>query len=932
LNSSLDIDSAKPFLPALARHILAACPPPDLSRVHVWLPNAQAVRQLRRALHEQSQSALIGPYIGSLSQWLNDRVPLPADDVRIMTQASRQLLLFDALRQHRQLFQENNLWQVCDSLLQLFDELSRHQIRLLDVSIEDWQILLQDAYGMRGQAPHYLQHEARMVHTLWQAWHQQTRALNMMDAVTATQLRLQCARDAITADDQFYVVGFEQLAPAEQQWCIQLSERGQLTRVNQVADDSDAYSHFLQLAYDTSQSLQQRAKNARDIHVASLREKLSTYAAADHEDQARAIDMQIRLWLSQGVEHIAMVSEDRKLGRRVRALLERSGVMMEDTAGWPLSTTSAAACLERWLECIEEDFSWLALLDLLKSPFFCADSEREAHLAQVFRFEQDVVIYERITSDLQRYKIALRQRRARLTHWQGETFDALNRMLDGLQNAAKELRELYRASRTRAVSVYIEALHTSLEKLNIHAHFAEDIAGQRLLQTLAALLHASRNIASVMSWQDFRTWLGDALEQQEFKPQTHAAAVQLMNLKQAQYCRFDALIIAGANAGSLPGKPAQTAFFNHAVRQHLGMQSWREQKADAFARFRFMLQSADRILISYTREHHDEWLQPSPWVTSLADLAKIAVNADLQNDQLRQYLYLDDQQRSRTETSVTVTSQPQPALVEALRPEKYSVSAYQRLMDCPYKFFASDGLALKAEDRITRELMKSEYGEQVHEILCAFSKDVPGLPRPFAENVTAENYEQALAHLNTIATAVFARDSDDSVQRADWLHNWSLTAPQYIEWLMQRQQDWQFHQAEEKSSVHIDDDTELHGRLDRIEKQSGAFAIIDYKTGASPDKKIVQAGEDVQLLSYASLMQDVKQVAYLGVSAKGVGFDAVLDEDQLQTLRPQNVQRLRDVSAAIRQGSALPAWGDAKACEYCSMKGLCRKQIWEQGS
>ncbi len=98
-------------------------------------------------------------------------------------------------------------------------------------------------------------------------------------------------------------------------------------------------------------------------------ERLAVLDAAEAEPEARAIELQVRIWWLEGKRNIGIVTNDRKLARRVRALLERANILIQDAAGWRLSTTSAAAALIRWLDCIESNFFYGSLLDLLKSPF-----------------------------------------------------------------------------------------------------------------------------------------------------------------------------------------------------------------------------------------------------------------------------------------------------------------------------------------------------------------------------------------------------------------------------------------------------------------------------------------------------------------------------------------------------------------------------------
>ena len=100
---------------------------------------------------------------------------------------------------------------------------------------------------------------------------------------------------------------------------------------------------------------------------------------------------------------VAIVTEDRRLARRVRAMLEASGIQLDDPAGWALSTTSAAAIVERWLETVEEDFACGPMLDVLKSPFY-EWRTRDQHLALVLRLEQDIILHENIARGLDRYR------------------------------------------------------------------------------------------------------------------------------------------------------------------------------------------------------------------------------------------------------------------------------------------------------------------------------------------------------------------------------------------------------------------------------------------------------------------------------------------------------------------------------------------------
>ena len=884
---------------------------------------------------------LVGPYIGSMRQWVNENTPLVNNDRQQINQPTRQLLLLEALKKHSHLFNQLNIWLLCDSLLVLFDELTSHKLAIDKPDLDDWTRLLQQAYGNEDISLTQLSEEACLVHTLWHAWQKQMLEMNICDSNTAYHQRLQQLQTYIPVNTCFYIICAEQLNSAETEWCTAIEQTHNVHYFVQGTpppqsttgpdDSTDAYHQFLHDAYNRQKPLAERKPVAIDV-TEQIKKRLGIFSARQLEHEARAIDLQVRSWLLQEKNNIAIVSENRKLSRRVRALLERSGVSVQDTAGWSLSTTSAATIIERWLECIEEDFSHQPLLDLLKSPFFVDTDNRQQHLADMYRFEQDIILHENIPRDIKRYIRALDNRHNRTRHWSSESYDRIRNLLNHLQQLAEPLRLLYANQQLQTPDQFLHALLQSLVGLDIYDRLNSDSAGMRIIQELDKMQLAIHYASPSMQWQDFRTWLGRTLETEQFKPHTALSAVKLMNLQQAQYCTFDGLIIAAANKNSLPGTTQQTAFFNQSVRQSLGISNWNQDKEYSFYCFKNLLESAPEILISYQQEENGEWLQASPWVSALTDFASRVSSFDLENTRLQQ---LTDSLGSMSNCDVDelpgVTSSPAPVLDSALIATTFSASKHQRLIDCPYKFFATDGLLLKAPEQIIEELSKSDYGNRVHRILLAFHQQQPGLAPPFTEILTPENRSRAMAHMETLSTSIFSQDLEDTVQHRSWLKRWMKTAGSYIDWQIEHQVDWQIKYLEEKYSIEINPLCQLEGRLDRVDSANGKLAIIDYKTGTPPKQKDINSGEDVQLVSYAQLLDNVLQVEYLKLD--GVAkVESSLDDETLEHIKQLSQQRLETMVNDIHQKRQLPAWGDEKSCRYCDLSGLCRKQMFAANS
>ncbi|MCK5387603.1 MAG: PD-(D/E)XK nuclease family protein, partial [Gammaproteobacteria bacterium] len=237
-----------------------------------------------------------------------------------------------------------------------------------------------------------------------------------------------------------------------------------------------------------------------------------------------------------------------------------------------------------------------------------------------------------------------------------------------------------------------------------------------------------------------------------------------------------------------------------------------------------------------------------------------------------------------------------------------------------------------ANEEVQEALSKSDYGERVHRCLEAFHQKVDWLSAPFKEVVTEKNRESAIATLEEISQQVFSKDLDDSFEHSGWLAQWLKLIPEYINWQIKNASEWQFYEAELKSKVAWQKDTELGGRLDRLDKNESGLSVIDYKTGKSATLAEIEQGEAVQLPFYAllaenELKQSVDRVSYLTLS-NTVKFGAQLSGDELETISQQIGDRLTQIIDEMSDGKALTAWGDESTCQYCNINRLCRKQAW----
>ena len=933
---------------AATRIIDQAADLPDLGETVVLLPDLQFAPQLRlqllTAAQQHGHTALLGPVISTPQQWLHEHIPL---DRTVPGRARRELLLVEVLKQHASVFPGSDPWQLAASLVSLFEELALHRVRIPE-DLAEFTTRLQSAYGLDTHLPEPLGIEASIVHRLWHAWQVQLDADDLLDPGMACLQRL--ARHRATAHEApLYLVGLDDANAAEREWLADLVAAGraecflyagtpwladtplQATHAAGNVAKDPVHACLEQVFQSAGESPAARAHSFAARHPQSpLAQGMVIFAANSAEQEALAIDLQVRRWLLEGRQPLGIVTEDRRLARRVRALLERAGIHLQDSGGWALSTTSAAAALERWLETVEEDFDHQPLLDILKSPFIFPDADPEVHGNRVYRLEQDIIRHENIARGLARYRRHIDARRQRLpTGWSAATAESLHILLNRLDQAADPLREFLQGEPATPQAL-LEALRASLEELGMWEAFTNDPAGRRILQEWQ-LLHAAAGHSRVtLDWIEFRAWFGTALERHDFRPATGDSPVLLLTLQQAQPGQYAGLVIAACDREHLPAKGAASPFFNDPVRRELQLPAWPERYALQLQRFRRLLESAPDVLLTWTREDNGEARLPCPWLEAIQTFQELAWGDSLRNPALEA---LVDAPGSRVQgdnplPAPAAAGYPAPRLPAGRLPASLSVSAHRSLIDCPYRFFAAYGLQLKPREAVREALEKAEYGSLVHQSLEIFHAGRPGYPEAFAGPVTSSNRAAVIAQLTEISRSVFSHDLEDNFEHRAWLRRWLVLIPAYIDWQSERQQAWSFSAAEQEGELELPTGQLLRGRLDRIDSGTGGTAIIDYKTGSMPQQAEVDSGEDVQLASYALLADPPPvRVEYLQVDGE-VRSRARLEGTQLEQLASAVGDRLAGLLAEMEAGATLPAWGDADTCRYCDMDGLCRKQAW----
>ena len=840
---------------------------PDLSGLTVLVANHRAGQDFARALAQAARRAvLIPPRITPLKSWADSVADGPAEP-----QARRLARLHGVLR-HQDWLGKIDKWALANELLGLADELSAARL--------GGEIGSQ----LRALHPESLDRETLLIEAVWQA-------LNTVG--TDPQARYARALDTLLEQVRSTpqpICGFAlgTLTAVEQQFLARCAEHTDVTLFEAAAEDGVAF--ILQQAWQlTDPPLRDRAAElARRQPDSPLAPRLSLSPAPHLEAEARAVATWVAEQLQAGRRAIALIALDRETARRVRALLERMDVLVADETGWTLSTTAAAAVIDRWLECVTGDFPHVELLDLLKSPFVLGD----------LAARQDPVL---------QFELALR--RQGVAQGMGELLRLAQAQFGALPDW---LAELFSARQnfvqTRApLAVWLSRLVESLARIGAIAPLQADAAGASVLDTLESLRRDLADDPEKYSFGEWRRWLNLALESASFVDASVASPLVLTSLPAARGRLFDAAALIGADARHLPAPPAP-GLFSQATRAQLGLSTAADEAAAATADLMQLLTQGPALL-SWQAWNNDEPNPASPLVLRLQALHQAAWGSAL-----------PEQARGEPPALASLlpgaSVQPAPTVSALQLPRRYSPTAYQTLLDCPYRFFVKSVLGIRELDEADEALDKSDYGNALHRILKAFHDSAPPPERA-----------AALAQLNAHSAAEFA--ALPAYTAAAWRSRWEKIQPAYIDaWLAHASQGWRYESGETDfavpHSVEGLGEITLHGRVDRVDAKGDARYVIDYKTSAAQSlkKKLKAPDEAVQLPFYAWLCEAA--AAYLPINETPVTALELDGETPVAAIS----LRLPELLEALAAGAALPASGIDAVCNYCEARGLCRKGMW----
>ena len=642
--------------------------------------------------------------------------------------------------------------------------------------------------------------------------------------------------------------------------------------------------------------------------------QINVYKAQNAFDEAESAAACVLRHLTDGHAPVALVANDRALTRRVHAMLRAQNIRIKDENGWKLSTTRAAATLMSSLSACSHRASSDQVLDWLKNSDFLEQA--------------DIVALEKTL------------RRAGLARWQdwvrfisadtekSTHTDADSNVLSSTMKI-ESLRQTMQG--THKLSEWILNLQQLLHSSRQWEGIRIDPAGERILTALHLKENAAEDFERLAQAQtrmriaDFEKWVNLALESCNFIP-TDAyddaePQVVILPLNQLLARPFAAVVIPGCDevrvqtapdlSGLLtPKQKAALALPTPEMQHTVTRQAWQ----NAFA-----TPVCDVLWRAF--ELSGESLQMSNVVQS-ALRGTGSESMQLSTEQLFE----------RRVENAQPTNKPMPIGAEMV-PKRLSSSAYEKLRNCPYQYFALQMLGLVEDDELVDEISKRDFGTWLHAVLSHFHRS-----KKYMKNkaVSVDIYAYT-AMINIAAEAATQQLRLPADAFLPWASTWPHVRDGYLKWLINHEASgFQFDQSEWACQTQLRDLT-LHGRIDRVDhlvetQGTQSVMLIDYKTESvsKTTQRVKDPFEDTQLAFYGALLEvDTLRAAYVNVGE----FDTkMVEQTHIVEVRDALIEGILDDMNRIAGGAALPALGEGTSCDYCAARGLCRKDFWSEAS
>lgn len=565
-------------------------------------------------------------------------------------------------------------------------------------------------------------------------------------------------------------------------------------------------------------------------HLASATRGLTWVDAPDPRSEARAIALALRQAAEDQIR-AALITPDRTLARRVAAELDRWRLIPDDSAGRPLALTPPGVLLRLLADATLAPLTAETLLTLLKHPLAnSGPGARRRHMDLTARLE---------TTHLRGGPphvnwIALDAWAAGVA---GEDAPAWIRWLERTlaplaASSACPLDEMTARHRTAA-----ETLAAGPEDLPGHALWQKD-AGQACLALMDEIAGQAEGYGEI-SPAEYRALLNSQMVGRDVPEEAVVtnAQVSIWGTLEARVQSAELVILGGLNEGTWPAQPGAEPWLSRTMRRQIGLPLPERQIGLAAHDFQQAMGAA-RVMVTRAARDAEAPTVASRWLLRLENLlsglgepGKDALNAARDRGQA---LLSRAAQLDIPLSREAPANRPSPRPPLEARPAELSVTQLETLVRDPYAIYAQKVLGLRRLEPPGQSADALSRGSAIHAALQAFVDET-------ADGLSEDAQEALMAAVD----ATLAEAAPWPAVRALWRARLARSGPWFISEEAERRRFGRPAAREIRGRRALEGAVRpfaVFAKADRIDlTPDGGCAIYDYKSGALPSRKQIDA-------------------------------------------------------------------------------------------
>ena len=572
---------------------------------------------------------------------------------------------------------------------------------------------------------------------------------------------------------------------------------------------------------------------------------LHMVSCEDVRQEALAIALIMRQTLETPEKTVALITADRNLSRRVVSELKRWNIEADDSAGQPLSLTPIGIFLRLIMNVLENNYSQVSLLSLMKHPF-CACGRSRGEFNQLVRYME----------------LAWRRKKA-LSNEQEELLKNLRQRMSALQELFEQPVADMKALLTAHTRV-AESLADTDVKTGDKIIWKKD-AGQAAAKFISNFIEPA-NILGCIAPNDYSAFLTLMLSEQNVRKRYGMhRRIKILGLIEARLTKADVTIIGGMNEGIWPRLPSADMWMSRPMKQEFGMSSPERAIGVIASDFAQLLNSSE-VYLTRAERVDGAPAKKSRWWLRLETV--MAANFGQNKEETsaiqdKQFVALAKYMERAKELKPIKAPAPCPPV--RMRPREISASNMETYMTDPYSIFAKYILGLRPLNELDAKADMRDYGNFVHKVLEEFNRRYEGGTYP----------SDAKQILLQIGQAEFDAGGFDEELQMFWWPRFEKT----VNWIVRTEQIYRPRIEKIYNEVYGEKTYDgpagawkITARADRLEKwEDNSLCVVDYKTGSLPKNvnKLVRLGYKPQMPIEGLIAQSG---GFTDVSAKSIKF------------------------------------------------------------